>query len=99
MGLQAGADDYMTKPVRQMELFARIMALVRRYDASADDDKPTFFIPYTFAHEDFSVAYHETKAQLTSKEFELSLFLFCILQCWTFVKPRTYFRERLGTAR
>jgi len=75
-GLQAGADDYMTKPVRKMELFARIMALVRRYHPSMDEDKEIFFAPYTFAHEDFSVAFHETKVQLTSKEFELSLFLF-----------------------
>ena len=32
MGLEMGADDYMTKPFSQKELLARIKALLRRYD-------------------------------------------------------------------
>lgn len=32
MGLEMGADDYMTKPFSQKELLARIKALLRRYE-------------------------------------------------------------------
>lgn len=35
MGLEMGADDYMTKPFSQRELLARIKALLRRFDRTA----------------------------------------------------------------
>jgi two-component system, OmpR family, response regulator len=47
MGLELGADDYVTKPFSPRELLARIRAVLRRYQAptehSARDDKPRAF--------------------------------------------------------
>ena len=40
VGLDAGADDYVTKPFRLAELLARLRALLRRTDAGASLEQP-----------------------------------------------------------
>ncbi len=39
LGLELGADDYLTKPFSPRELLARIKAVLRRYDAGTKDEE------------------------------------------------------------
>ncbi len=73
--LNAGADDYVTKPFGVMELVARVGAVLRRSRRSEDDTV------YTEGELTLSTARHEvtvggTPVNLTYKEFELLAFLF-----------------------
>lgn len=70
--LEAGADDYMIKPVRRMELLARLSALQRR----AGVGQATEFMPYRFDRGSRTVNYGDQAVQLTVKEYELAEFLF-----------------------
>lgn len=45
-GLDAGADDYMTKPFSLKELLARLRSLERRNDESAEPDDVWFTVSY-----------------------------------------------------
>ena len=74
-GLQCGADDFMTKPVRVAELKARIHALLRRAYPECTDDVQTFG-PYTFTRSSLSVTFGGKVVVLTYREFALALLLF-----------------------
>src|SRR6266516_2170868 len=43
-GLEAGADDYQTKPFASKELLARVNALLRRSNVYASDSAPEAFV-------------------------------------------------------
>lgn len=70
--LEAGADDYMIKPVRQMEILARLRALQRR----SGGQEAVEFAPYRFDRANRTVIKDGQPVQLTSKEYELAEFLF-----------------------
>jgi len=71
--LQAGADDYLPKPVRQHELLARLHALARRAQPEAE---LLVCPPYTFDTTKRQVLFDEEPVRLTEKEYELAVFLF-----------------------
>jgi DNA-binding response OmpR family regulator len=75
--LNAGADDYCTKPVRPQEFLARISALLRRTYPDRNDQQTTrSLLGYLFNKLDNSVQFGNETVTLSEKEFKLALFLF-----------------------
>jgi DNA-binding response OmpR family regulator len=73
--LQAGADDYMKKPVNPRELRGRIAALLRRAYPERNSALMEF-APYVFDTRARRVRMAGAEVKLTDKEFDLALFLF-----------------------
>ncbi|MFP5362239.1 MAG: response regulator transcription factor [Thermoleophilia bacterium] len=72
VGLGIGADDYMTKPFSQREFVARVRALLRRAQRSAQpSSKPIAAGPVTIDPERREVRRHGRLVHLTPIEFAL----------------------------
>ena len=74
MGLEYGADDYITKPFNILEVKARIKAILRRSGKKAEPVKPVNILEINgmTAELDSRRAFvHGTELTLTAKEFDL----------------------------
>lgn len=67
MGLDIGADDYITKPFRVRELISRIYSVLRRYK-KAD----TVLIPSVYVFDDLKVSVTDGKVYRDTQEIHLS---------------------------
>lgn len=78
MGLDNGADDYISKPFGMMELIARIKALLRRSSAKADSDgvKEYTVGSLYFCPDKHIVRVGGNDISLTFKEFKILCMLF-----------------------
>ena len=71
IGLDTGADDYLTKPFGMMEMIARVNAVLRRVEASTDNDSIMKHGDLTLNSDTHKVTVGNKNINLTLKEFEL----------------------------
>ena len=91
LGLEFGADDYLTKPFSIREFIARVKAIFRRVDSltqEKDDKKDLKYDNLVIDHTNRKVLLNYKRVELTQKEFEL-------LYLMASHPGRTYTRENL----
>lgn len=74
LGLEYGADDYITKPFNILEVKARIKAIMRRMGSKEEKDKNSNVIIISdmkLDRESRRVFIHDKEVNLTTKEFEV----------------------------
>jgi len=79
LGLELGADDYLTKPFSPREVIARIKAILRRTKTENETQVKTDHVIHIgfldIFPEQYEATYKGEKLDLTPKEFELLLYL------------------------
>lgn len=76
MGLESGADDYVSKPFGMMELLARVKALLRRTEDLRPAQENKYTIGDLTVHRERHEVFVKDKAvTLTKKEFDMLCYL------------------------
>ena len=88
LGLEYGADDYITKPFNILEVKARIKAIIRRTGRTAEVDKMMTFGDLKLNEEYRRVFIKDREINVTSREYEL-------LELLASTPGKTYTREEL----
>ncbi len=89
-GLELGADDYVTKPFSLMELLARVAAVLRRSDRSADGSEPG-----DLRFGDVAIDFVRQRAEKAGRAIELPARAFAILRVFARRRGEVVSREVL----
>ncbi len=88
LGLEYGADDYITKPFNILEVKARIKAIIRRTNRGGEVEKVMTFGDLKLNEEYRRVFVKDREINVTSREYEL-------LELLASTPGKTYTREEL----
>jgi two-component system alkaline phosphatase synthesis response regulator PhoP len=89
VGLEVGADDYLTKPFSNKELLARIKAILRRYE------QPTAAASAILKFKELEIDSEQHFVKVNGQEIELTAKEFQLLHYLAENKGRVFSRERL----
>ena len=92
LGLEYGADDYMTKPFNILEVKARIKSIFRRASAMQKADEMP---PSSIAVHDLSVNLEQRSVTLSGEEVSLTVKEFDLLRLFILNRGKVYSREQL----
>ena len=90
LGLEYGADDYMTKPFNILEVKARIKTILRRVGASKSDEKPS-----TVTVRDLTVNFNNRSVSVAGRDVNLTAKEFDLLQVFVNNRGKVFSRESL----
>ena len=90
LGLEYGADDYITKPFNILEVKARIKAIMRRTDRGRKEEKVSLI-----EKEDLKLDCESRRLYILGKEINLTIREFEILELLVKNENKVYSREKL----
>ncbi len=91
LGLEYGADDYITKPFNILEVKARIKAIMRRTTSKAAPQEAA----RTITSGDLSIDFDSRRVVIAGKEINLTAKEFDVLELLMVNKGKVYSREQL----
>jgi len=91
LGLEYGADDYITKPFNILEVKARIKAIIRR----SSKNNPAHDEPKTISFGDMKIDCENRRVYIGAKEVNLTAKEFDLLELLVFNPNKVYSRENL----